>query len=388
MDGDLGIRRKIDDADIVIVGSGLFGLTCANLLSKYPELKILILEKRGHIGGNAYSYFDKASGIEIHKYGSHLFHTSNERVWEYVNRFTKFNNYRHTVFTVHNNELFSLPVNLHTISQLFHLNLGPVEARELITRESSRELDDIDSFESKAKSSLGTKLYEAFFKGYTEKQWQLDPKEIPSSVFGRLPIRLNFNNSYFDDKYEGLPIDGYEKWFNKMIDTPAIEIVYETDFFDWKNYITLRDKLVIYTGPLDKFYDYRHGFLGWRTLDFEVESVAVSDYQGNAVINYADKTVPYTRIHEFRHLHPERDYSQERTVIMREFSRLAGEKDEPYYPVNSVSDREKLLQYRKLQEAESRVFFGGRLGSYLYLDMHMAIASAMNLIDNEVSRRL
>jgi UDP-galactopyranose mutase len=384
MNGDLDIRQQIDSADVVVVGSGLFGLTCANLLSKFPELRILILEKRSHIGGNAYSFFDEETGIEVHKYGSHLFHTSSDRIWEYVNQFTKFNEYRHTVFTVHKNEFFSLPVNLHTISQLFHVNLSPAEARELVTNEGLMGLSESDNFESKALSSLGSRIYEAFFKGYTEKQWQLDPKKIPSSVFGRLPIRFNFNNSYFDDKYQGLPVDGYESWFKKMIESPRIEITYETDYFDWKNYIASKNKLVIYTGPLDRFFNYKHGFLGWRTLDFEVERLAIADYQGTSVINYADITVPYTRIHEFRHLHPERDYTTVSTVIMREFSRLASENDEPYYPINSPSDREKLLLYRKLQESEKSVFFGGRLGSYLYLDMHMAIASAMNLIENEV----
>ncbi len=377
------IEQAISDADVIIVGSGLFGLTCANLLAQHSNVKVLIIEKRNHIGGNAYSYFDQATGIEVHKYGSHLFHTSNSKVWDYVNQFTGFNDYRHVVYSVHKNELFSLPVNLHTISQIFGEFLTPDQARARINKDSIQGRDE-DNFESKAISSIGKTLYEALFKGYTQKQWQLDPRKLPANVFGRLPIRFNLDNSYFNDSYQGLPLKGYESWFKSMIDHDRINIELNTDFFDFKEFIKSQNKLVIYTGPLDRYFQYEFGALGWRTLDFETEVLEVSDFQGTAVVNYADLDVAFTRIHEFRHLHPERAYSNNQTVVMREFSRQAGLEDEPYYPINSPEDRDKLAKYRKLQELESNTFFGGRLGTYLYLDMHMAIASAMNMIEAEV----
>ncbi len=377
------IEQAISDSDVIIVGSGLFGLTCANLLAQRSNVNVLIIEKRNHIGGNAYSYFDQVTGIEVHKYGSHLFHTSNSKVWDYVNQFTGFNDYRHVVYSVHKNELFSLPVNLHTISQIFGEFLTPDQARARISKDSIQGLGE-DNFESKAISTIGKTLYEAFFKGYTHKQWQLDPRELPANVFGRLPIRFNLDNSYFNDSYQGLPLKGYESWFKSMIDHDRINIELNTDFFDFKEFIKSQNKRVIYTGPLDRYFQYEFGPLGWRTLDFDTEVLDVSDFQGTAVVNYPDLDVAFTRIHEFRHLHPERAYSNNQTVVMREFSRQAGLEDEPYYPINSPEDRDKLAKYRKLQELESNTFFGGRLGTYLYLDMHMAIASAMNMIEAEV----
>ncbi len=377
------IKKTILGSDVVIVGSGLFGLTCANLLAQNSKANVLILEKRGHIGGNAYSYFEESTGIEVHKYGSHLFHTSNSKVWEYVNQFTGFNDYRHVVYSVHKNELFSLPVNLHTISQIYREFFTPDEARARIKADQNIDLRG-DNFETKAILSIGKTLYETLFQGYTQKQWQLDPSELPSSVFGRLPVRFNLDNSYFSDKFQGLPIKGYEAWFQSMIANDRIRVELNTDFFDLKRFIQDHKKLVIYTGPLDRYFQYKFGTLGWRTLDFVTETLDIPDFQGTSVVNYPDLDVPFTRIHEFRHLHPERTYSTNQTVIMREFSRQAGQGDEPYYPVNSPEDREKLSNYRKLQELESKTFFGGRLGTYLYLDMHMAIASAMNLVESEV----
>ena len=377
------IENAILDSNVVIVGSGLFGLTCANLLVQNPKLKVLIIEKRSHIGGNAFSYFDQGTGIEVHKYGSHLFHTSNTKVWEYVNQFTAFNGYRHVVYSVHKNELFSLPVNLHTISQVYREFLTPNQARARIEADSIHELSG-ENFESKAIGSIGKTLYESLFRGYTHKQWQLDPRQLPASVFGRLPIRFNLDNSYFNDRYQGLPTNGYEAWFKSMIENDRIRVELNTDFFELKKFIQDQSKIVIYTGPIDRYFQYEFGTLGWRTLDFETETLDMPDFQGTSVVNYPDLDVPFTRIHEFRHLHTERTYSKNQTVIMREYSRQAGRDDEPYYPINSPEDREKLAKYRKLQDLESNTFFGGRLGTYLYLDMHMAIASAMNLVESEV----
>ncbi|NBO71964.1 MAG: UDP-galactopyranose mutase [Bacteroidetes bacterium] len=373
----------MSSSDVVIVGAGLFGLTCANLLALNPKIRILILEKRNHIGGNAYSYFDPDTGIEVHKYGSHLFHTSNLKVWDFVNQFTSFNNYRHVVFSVHNSQLFSMPVNLHTISQIYGQFLGPDQARARIQEDSMIQLE-VDNFESKAISSIGKVIYQSLFKGYTQKQWQVNPQELPSSVFSRLPIRFNLDNSYFNDDFQGLPRDGYESFFNSMISNERIRLLLNTDFFDFKEKVKKQNKIIIYTGPIDRYFEYKFGSLGWRTLDFEIEKLNLPDFQGTSVINYPDLDVPFTRIHEFKHLHPERSYSASQTIIMREYSRQAGRLDEPYYPINSAEDRKKLVNYRNLQNAETNTFFGGRLGTYLYLDMHMAIASAMNLVENEV----
>jgi UDP-galactopyranose mutase len=376
--------------DVIVVGAGFFGLTIAERVANEMGLKVLILEKRNHIGGNAYSYFDSDTGIEVHKYGSHLFHTSNEKVWEYVRKFSEFNSYRHTVYSKVGQQLISMPINLMTLNQIFGQSFSPLEARKAIEDEIAAETPshpDDANLESKAIRSVGRTLYEKLIKGYTSKQWQTSPTDLPASVITRLPIRFNFDNRYFSDKYEGLPVGGYGALFNRMVSSPNIDLRLEADYFDseWKKHSSI---LTIYTGPIDKYFNYSLGDLNWRTLDFEMEHVDVADFQGCAVVNYPELDVPYTRIHEFQHMHPERKRDAPRTIIAREISRAAGRNDEPYYPVNSPSDRELLLGYRALIERESNVIFGGRLGSYQYLDMHMAIASALSLFDSEVRPRL
>lgn len=378
------LENAVSHAEVVIVGSGLFGLTIAERIASQTSKRVAVVEKRSEIGGNAFSYFDSKTGIEIHKYGSHLFHTSNERVWEYVNSFTKFSNYRHKVFTKHNGTIYSIPINLHTLSQFFGLDLDPSAAREMLSRTRLNTQEEITNFEDKAISAVGLEIYEAFFKNYTKKQWQTDPHLLPSEVFSRLPIRLDLNSDYFDDKYQGLPEEGYGAWFAKMVDSPQIEVVLNTDYFDLKREMDLSEKLIVYTGPVDRYFNYSHGELSWRTLDFEYEQLDVPDFQGTAVMNYADIPPTYTRIHEFKHLHPERKYSSSETIIAREFSRKAESSDEPYYPVNSPEDRRILNLYRNEIEKEEGVFFGGRLGSYQYLDMHMAIASALSVFENQI----
>lgn len=368
--------------DVIVVGAGFFGLTCARLAAE-AGFKVAVIEKRNHIGGNAHSYVDNNSGVEVHSYGSHLFHTSNKRVWEFVNRFSHFNNYRHTVKTVHKDQVFSMPINLGTISQFFGRHLTPGMAREKI-QESSSEFLPGDDFESMALSQIGLELYDAFIKGYTKKQWQMDPTELPGTVFSRLPVRYNFNDSYFSDKWEGLPTIGYFGLFENLSSHRNLSIELETDFFSVKDRIRRAGIPVVYSGALDRYFDYRFGALQWRTLDFRFETLDVDDFQGASVLNYADFEVPHTRVHEFKHLHPERKHKFGVTTIAWEYSRWAGQNDDPYYPVNSSSDRELLLKYRKLMEQESGVFFGGRLGTYQYLDMHMAIASAMVLYDTKL----
>jgi UDP-galactopyranose mutase len=371
--------------DLVVVGSGFYGLTIAQQSAEHLGLKVKVIERRNHIGGNAYSEFDSETGIEVHKYGSHLFHTSNKRVWDYVNRFTAFNNYKHLVWAKHNGDLYPMPINLDTINQFFEKSFDSDQAREFIQGQvNDGEASSAGNLEERAIALIGQPLYEAFIKGYTEKQWQTDPKQLPADVISRLPMRFTTEHRYFNGKYEGLPLNGYTAWLENMADHPKIEISLNHDFFDDKPDL-VGQVPVIYTGPIDRYFDFEFGELGWRTLDFESEIVETGNFQNTSVVNYSDLDVPFTRIHEYRHLHPERNYQNDSTVISREYSRFASRDDEPYYPVNTEVDREKLMQYRILMDNEKHVWFGGRLGSYQYLDMHMAIASALTAFDNEIA---
>jgi UDP-galactopyranose mutase len=377
--------------DLVVVGSGFFGLTVAERAAAELGKKVLILERRSHLGGNAYSEPDPETGIEVHKYGAHLFHTSNKRVWEYVNRFTEFTNYQHRVFAKVKDQVYSFPMNLALINQFFGKSHTPDEARELIAKQSSEfETDAAQNLEEKAISLVGRPLYEAFIRGYTAKQWENDPKNLGANIITRLPVRYTFDNRYFNDAYEGLPVNGYTAWLEKMAEHENIEIRLNVDYFDVREHIPAGTPTV-YTGPLDRYFDYSAGRFTWRTVDFESEVAETGDFQGTSVVNYNDQEVPYTRIIEFRHFHPERDYPKDKTVIFREFSRFAQENDEPYYPINTPENREKLEAYRELAKTEAReknVLFGGRLGTYKYLDMHMAIGSALSAFDNKIAPHL
>ena len=373
--------------DLIVVGSGFFGLTVAEQAASELGKRVLVVEKRNHIGGNAYSEKEPETGIEVHKYGAHLFHTSNERVWEYVNRFTSFTDYQHRVFAMHDGTAYQFPMGLGLINQFFGKYYSPDEARELIEQQrEGRDPAEATNLEERGIALIGKPLYEAFVKHYTAKQWQTDPTELPPEIISRLPVRYTFNNRYFNDKYEGLPVDGYAAWLENMADHELIDVRLDTDWFD------IRDEFegipVVYTGPLDRYFDYAEGHLGWRTLDFEQEVLDTGDFQGTSVMNYNDADVPYTRIHEFRHFHPERsEYPTDKTVIVKEYSRFATDDDEVYYPINTPEDRAKLLKYRELAAEESRkngVLFGGRLGTYQYLDMHMAIGAALSLFDNHL----
>jgi UDP-galactopyranose mutase len=373
--------------DLVVVGSGLYGLTIARQAADELGLKVLVLEKRNHIGGNAYSEFDSETGIEVHKYGSHLFHTSNERVWAYVNRFTAFNNYQHKVWAKHQNHLFPMPINLDTINQFFGKSFNSDQAKDFIQGQiNATDAASASSLETRAIALVGEPLYEAFIKGYTEKQWQTDPKLLPADVINRLPMRFTTEHRYFNDTYEGLPLGGYTAWLENMADHPNIELKFDKDFFVIKSEL-LEHVPIVYTGPIDRYFDFRFGELSWRTLDFESEILNTGNFQNTSVVNYSDLDVSFTRIHEYRHLHPERNYQNEKTFISREYSRFALRNDEPYYPVNTEADREKLHQYRSLIDAERDVWFGGRLGTYQYLDMHMAIASALTAFENQISTK-
>jgi UDP-galactopyranose mutase len=370
--------------DIVVVGSGFFGLTIAERCANELGLQVLVLERRHHLGGNAYSEPEAETGIEVHVYGAHLFHTSNERVWEYVNRFTSFTSYQHRVFARVKDQVYSFPMNLGLISQFFGRYFTPDEARELIKEQSSEiETAEAENLEEKAISLIGRPLYEAFVKGYTAKQWQTDPTQLSPDIITRLPVRYTFDNRYFNDTYEGLPVDGYTAWLERMADHPNIEVRLNTDFLE------VRDEYVgtlpvIYTGPVDEYFGNSEGRLSWRTVDLQPEVKQVDDFQGCPVMNYNDEDVAFTRIHEFKHFHPERTYLPGKTVIVHEYSRFAEEGDEPYYPINTADDRAKLLKYRELARKEPMVLFGGRLGTYKYLDMHMAIGSALSMFENKI----
>jgi UDP-galactopyranose mutase len=372
------------DYDVIIVGAGFYGATVAERVATVLGRSVCLLEKRPHVGGNSYSEEDPQTGIECHKYGSHLFHTNSDEVWHYLNRFTSFTNYRHRVLTVHKGQVYSMPINLGTICAFFGRFMGPAEARRLIESQAAAEgLDRPANLEEKAVSLIGRPLYEAFIRGYTKKQWQTDPRELPAGIITRLPVRFNFDPHYFSDKYEGLPEDGYTALFNRMLASPRIDVRLGVDFFDARAALSPH-QLVVYTGPLDRYFDYRLGELGWRTLDFEKEVLDVDDHQGAAVVNYADEDVPYTRVHEFKHLHPERRHHPGRTVIYREHSRSAGRADEPYYPINIARDRELFAGYTRLAEREPNVLFGGRLGSYQYLDMHQAVGAALSAFKKKI----
>jgi UDP-galactopyranose mutase len=377
--------------DLLVVGSGFFGLTIAERAASAGR-KVTVIDRRHHIGGNAYSEAEPETGIEVHRYGAHLFHTSNPTVWEYVNRFTAFTGYVHRVYTTHKGVVFPMPVNLGTINQFFQSAYTPDQARALV-REQAGEFDvkTASNFQEKGIALVGRPLFEAFFRDYTAKQWQTDPQKLSGDIISRLPVRYTYDNRYFNDTWEGLPVDGYTAWLERMADHPNIEVKLGVDYFDASQPLsktaTVGQIPVVYTGPVDRYFDYAEGALSWRTLDFEQEVLNVRDFQGTSVMNYPDMDVPYTRIHEFKHFHPERKnvYDSEKTVIMREFSRFADRDDEPYYPVNTAGDREGLLAYRELAKGEADVHFGGRLGTYQYLDMHMAIGSALSMWNNTLS---
>jgi UDP-galactopyranose mutase len=372
------------DYTIIVVGSGFFGATIACKVAADLKLSVLVLEKRNHIGGNAYSEIDGSTEVEVHRYGSHLFHTSNREVWDFLHRFTEFNNYRHRVFTQHGSRVYTMPINLMTINNFFGLNLTPGQARELIERQAAAGgISQPRNLEEKAISLIGRPLYEAFVRHYTAKQWEVDPTQLPADIINRLPVRFNFSDFYFQDLYEGLPLIGYGELFRKMLADERITVVTGCDYFDARKALR-QDVPIVYTGAIDRYFDYRFGELGWRTLDFEVERLDIEDYQGAAVVNYPDPDVQFTRIHEFKHLHPERRY-ESKTVIMREYSRFAQKSDEPYYPIGRHEDKRRYDLYRELAAFEQNVIFGGRLGTYRYLDMHQAIAAALRAYDARVA---
>lgn len=373
---------------ILIVGAGFFGAVLAERIAEDAGCHVTVIDRRSHIGGNSWSEVDAETGVEYHRYGSHIFHTSSKVVWDYINRFTEFNSYQHTVWTSYQDKVYPMPINLGTICSFFGRRYSPEEAKELVQKEAaSAGISQPKNLEEKAISLIGRSLYEAFIAGYTAKQWEKDPTELSADIITRLPVRYTYNNRYFNDSFEGIPLHGYGKMFERLLKHPKIEVRLGTDYSDIAPSLS-KDTLVCYTGAIDDFFAYRLGRLEWRTVDLVAERFKVADYQGTSVMNYADRDVPYTRIHEFKHYHPEREDTGS-TIIFKEYSRFASKDDEPYYPIDTEANRKLYARYAELAVAEApQVIFGGRLGQYKYFDMDDTISAALECYKNSIIPKL
>lgn len=374
--------------DVLVVGAGLFGLTVARRLAEAGR-NVAVMERRDHVGGNAYSHTDPATGIEVHDYGAHIFHTNNERVWAWMQRFEQWDRYEHRVLTRRAGRVYPLPISLATINALYETNLSPDAARALIRHEADQarlagRITNPRNLEEWALCEVGRPLYEAFIRDYTAKQWRTDPRDLPADVIKRLPVRYNYDTRYFSDRYQAMPRTGYGALAANLADHPRIEVNLGARFAPEATHNVIGQVPVVYTGPLDAYFGHDEGRLRWRTLDFRHRRVDTGDYQGTAVMNEADPAVMHTRTIEFRHFTPHRSMADLETLIAHEVPREAGPGDEPYYPVNTAEDRVLLLRYRERARMEPGVHFGGRLGTYQYLDMHMAVASALVLADGMI----
>ena len=357
---------------ILLVGAGLSGAVIGRILAEAGH-QITIIDGRDHIGGNCHTERDAETGVMVHVYGPHIFHTDDEGVWDYVNNFTTFMPYKNRVKTTSQNQVFSLPINLHTINQYYGKTMRPDEARAFIQNDiADANITDPQTFEEQALRFVGPDLYEAFFKGYTIKQWGVQPSELPASILKRLPVRFNYDDNYFFHRFQGMPENGYTPMIAAILDHPSITVKLETMF---ETAMGDAHDHVFYSGPLDGYFDYQLGRLGYRTLDFE-KFTAKGDYQGCAVMNYGEVEVPYTRITEHKHFSPWEEH--EDTVCYREFSRACTPDDIPYYPIRQVKEKALLGDYLKLAEGTTGVTFVGRLGTYRYLDMDVTIREAMD----------
>ncbi|WP_420210573.1 UDP-galactopyranose mutase [Burkholderia aenigmatica] len=363
---------------ICIVGAGFSGAVIARELA-LAGMDVDIFESRDHLAGNCHSERDPETGVMLHVYGPHIFHTSNEKVWNYIRQFDEFMPFTNRVKAIAGDKVYSLPINLFTINNFFGKTFSPDEAKEFIAELGDKDITEPETFEEQALRFVGKDLYEAFFKGYTKKQWGLHPSALPASILKRLPIRFNYDDNYYASKFQGMPKNGYTYIVERMIDHPRIKVHLGTKIE--KDAIEKYDH-VFYSGPLDAWYDFEHGRLGYRTLDFVTER-HVGDYQGNAVINYCEENVPWTRISEHKHFSPWEEH--ENTVIYKEHSRACGPDDIPYYPVRLVDDKELLGRYVALAREEQNITFVGRLGTYRYLDMHVTIAEALDVAEQYLS---
>lgn len=363
--------------DYLIVGSGLFGSIFAYEANKKGK-KCLVIEKRSHVGGNIYT--ENVEGIQVHKYGAHIFHTSNKDVWKYINQFAEFNRYTNSPVARYKDELYNMPFNMNTFHALWGV-ITPEEAKQKIEEEKKEaDIAEPKNLEEQAISLVGKTIYEKLVKGYTEKQWGKKATELPSFIIKRLPVRFTYDNNYFNDRYQGIPIGGYTQIIEKMLD--GIEVRLNYDYFDHREEVNQMADKIIFTGPIDKFYDYQFGKLEYRSLRFETEMLNISNYQGNAVVNYTEYEVPYTRIIEHKHF----DFvDTDKTIITREYPDKWDKDKEPYYTINDEQNTSLYNKYKELSEKNNKVIFGGRLGQYKYYDMDKVIASAMECVQKELS---
>jgi UDP-galactopyranose mutase len=362
--------------DYLIVGAGLFGSTFARLATSQGK-KCLVLEKRPHIGGNCYT--ENVEGINVHRYGPHIFHTSNEKVWEFINQYAEFNNYINSPVAYFEGKLYCLPFNMHTFYQIWGV-ITPEAASQKIEEQRLKLDREPQNLEEQALSMVGSDIYERLIKGYTLKQWMKDPKELPPSIIKRLPVRFTFDNNYFNDKYQGIPIGGYTNIFVKMLD--GIEVKCDVDYLANREYFNSLAKKIVYTGKIDEFYDFEFGELDYRTLRFENELLPINNYQGNAVINYTSADVPYTRIIEHKHFEGVQTPS---TYITREHPEQWSRDRIPYYPINNDANMAVFSKYKEKAKFEQKIIFGGRLAEYKYYDMHAVIGSAMLAVNKELN---
>lgn len=362
--------------DYLIVGAGLFGAVFAYEATKRGK-KCLVIDKRDHIGGNIYC--ESIEGINVHKYGAHIFHTSSKEIWEYVNQFAEFNNYINAPVAIYKDELYNLPFNMNTFSKMWGIKT-PAQAKAKIAEQIAElGITEPKNLEEQALSLVGRDVYEKLIKGYTEKQWARDCKELPSFIIKRLPLRFTYDNNYFNDRYQGIPIGGYTPIIEKML--AKSDVMLSTDYFEFvKDNADIAGKTV-FTGQIDRYFDYKLGVLEYRSVRFETEVLDTDNYQGNAVVNYTEREVPFTRIIEHKHFE---FGTQPKTVISREYSSEWTQGDEPYYPINNDKNNALYEQYKALADATPNVIFGGRLGQYKYYDMDKVIASALEVVNKEL----
>lgn len=367
--------------DYLVVGAGLFGAVFAHEAKKKGK-KVLVVDRRGHIGGNIYTR--QIEGIQVHQYGAHIFHTSNQKVWNYINQFAEFNRYTNSPVARYKDELYNLPFNMNTFFQMWGVKT-PAEAKAKI-EEQLREagINQPKNLEEQAISLVGKDIYEKLVKGYTEKQWGKRADELPAFIIKRLPVRFVYDNNYFNDDYQGIPIGGYTALVENMLE--GIEVRLNTDFLAQRGTLEGVAKKIIYTGMIDEYYDYCYGELEYRSLRFETEVMEEENYQGNAVVNYTEYEVPYTRIIEHKHFEfqCQNAANNPKTVITREYPKLWHKGEEPYYPMNDEKNNRVYEQYRQKSEGENKVIFGGRLGMYRYFDMHQVVEEALKCAEQEL----
>lgn len=358
----------------LVVGTGLFGSIYANEAAQKGH-QVKVIEKRNHVAGNIYT--KEVEGIQFHEYGAHIFHTSNKEVWDYIQQFAEFNRYTNTPIANYSGEIYNLPFNMNTFNKLWGV-VTPEEAQAKIDEQRAvLNGKEPENLEEQAISLVGTDIYEKLIKDYTEKQWGRPCTELPAFIIKRLPVRMTYDNNYFNDKYQGIPVGGYTQIIEKMLDHPNIEVQLNTDFFENREQFETEADKVVYTGMIDQFFDYTFGRLEYRSLRFESEVLDVQNYQGNAVVNYTDADHKYTRVIEHKHF----EYGvQEKTVITKEYPADWQPGDEPYYPVNDAKNNDLYAKYKALADNEDKYIFGGRLGMYKYFDMHMVIQEALRVV--------